>query len=144
MSLWWVKKEQLDRDQIKLIENLPLRQNHLILGPPGSGKTNVLLRRAQFVRGQEMPNVLVLTFTRPLTEFVKTGCFDDQGREIFPQSCVTTLESWLGRLYRQHGEALPEETADLQEWKKLLAAGAVMFRNQDLLPPYDALFVDEA
>ncbi len=71
--LWWTKKEQLDKDQIALIEKLPLRECFLILGPPGSGKTNVLLRRAQFVRGQNMPNVLVLTFTRPLAEFVKTG-----------------------------------------------------------------------
>ncbi len=101
-TLWWTKKEQLDKDQIGLIEKLPLRETFLILGPPGSGKTNVLLRRAQFVRGQNMPNVLVLTFTRPLTEFVKTGCFDSQGREIFPQSCVTTLESWQRMLYEHH------------------------------------------
>ena len=94
MSLWWAQKNQLDKDQIELIESLPLRESFLILGPPGSGKTNVLVRRAQFVRGQNMPNVLLLTFTRSLTEFLKTGCFDAQGREIFPQSCVTTLESW--------------------------------------------------
>ena len=71
MSLWWAKKEQLDEYQLALIEGLPLRESYLILGPPGSGKTNVLLRRAQFVRGQDMPNVLVLTFTRPLTEFLE-------------------------------------------------------------------------
>ena len=85
MSLWWVQKDQLDADQMALIEQLPLRDSVLILGPPGCGKTNVLLRRAQFVRGQNMPNVLVLTFTRSLTEFVRTGCMDAQGREIFPR-----------------------------------------------------------
>src|SRR5262245_47857169 len=107
MSLWWVQKDQLDARQMELIENLPLRESFLILGPPGSGKTNVLLRRAQFVRGQGMPNVLVLTFTRPLTEFVKTGCFDNQGRQIFPHTCVTTIESWLRSMYSQHEEDLP-------------------------------------
>src|SRR6478752_1827995 len=99
MSLWWVKREQLDQYQLGLVEKLPLNENSLVLGPPGSGKTNVLLRRAQFIRGQQMPNVLVLTFTRPLAEFVKTGCFDNQGREIFPVNLVTTLESWLRWLY---------------------------------------------
>ena len=50
MSLWWAKKEQLDPHQVKLIEDLPLDGNHLVVGPPGSGKTNILLRRAQFAR----------------------------------------------------------------------------------------------
>src|ERR1035438_8092838 len=144
-SLWWVKKDQLDRDQIALIENLPLRESFLILGSPGSGKTNVLVRRAQFVRGQNMPNVLLLTFTRPLTEFVKTGCYDAQGKEIFPQSCVTTLESWQRWLYAQYGESLPVVApGDLTEWKRQLSLGAQAFFGQRHLPPYDALFVDEA
>jgi superfamily I DNA and RNA helicase len=143
-TLWWTKKEQLDKDQIALIEKLPLRESFLILGPPGSGKTNVLLRRAQFVRGQNMPSVLVLTFTRPLTEFVKTGCFDEQGREIFPQSCVTTLESWQRMLYRHHRADLPAGGGSLTDWKRQLASGAMAFRAQGKIPQYDALFIDEA
>jgi superfamily I DNA/RNA helicase len=143
MSLWWVRKEQLDKFQLALIEKLSLNESFLIVGPPGSGKTNILLRRAQFVRGQQMPNVLLLTFTRPLTEFVKTGCFDEQGREIFPVSLVTTLESWIRSLYSQHGEGLPSDP-DLIAYKRKLAAGALGFRVQGRIPPFDALFVDEA
>lgn len=144
MSLWWVQKNELDRDQVALIEDLPLRQNFLILGPPGCGKTNVLLRRAQFVRGQNMPNVMVLTFTRPLTEFVKTGCRDDQGREIFPQNSVNTLETWLRSLYRRHNTPLPAPGGDLVDWKRRLAAGAVAFPTAGRMPRYDTLFIDEA
>lgn len=143
MSLWWVQKEQLDKHQIDLIENLPLQESFLILGPPGSGKTNVLLRRAQFVRGQGMSNVLVLTFTRPLTEFVKTGCYDNRG-QIFPPSCVTTLESWLRSLYVQHSESLPEDPGNLIDWKKRLANAALGFRGAVRIPRYEALFIDEA
>lgn len=145
MSLWWTKKEQLDPDQIRLIEKVPLRTNALVLGSPGSGKTNVLVRRAQFVRGQGMPNVLLLTFTRSLTEFVKTGCIDPEGREVFPESCVTTLESWQRRLYALHGQPLPEHLrGDFVAWKRALAAGAIGFAAQRRQPQYDALFVDEA
>lgn len=143
-TLWWTKKEQLDNHQVSLIETLPLRENFLILGPPGSGKTNVLLRRAQYVRGQGMSNILVLTFTRPLTEFVKTGCFDAQGREIFPQSCVTTLESWQRWLYSQHNANIPGADVPLTERKRQLAAGAMGFVAQGRMPTYDALFIDEA
>lgn len=144
MTLWWARKDQLDRDQIRLIEQLPLRESHLVLGPPGSGKTNVLLRRAQFVRTQSMPNVLVLTFTRPLTEFLRTGCTNSRGSEIFPRACVSTVESWSRELYRKHDVPLPEAAGDLADWKRSLAKGALGFSAQGRLPPYDALFVDEA
>ena len=144
MPLWWVQKDELDAQQIALIEQLPLRQSFLVLGPPGCGKTNVLLRRAQFTRGQNMPNVLLLTFTRSLTEFVKTGCFDAQGREIFPPNCITTIESWLRFLYKRHQVDLPESTDDLVEWKRRLASGAIGFASTHRMPLYDTLFVDEA
>ena len=144
MSLWWARKEQLDKHQIALIEDLPVWGDYLVLGPPGSGKTNVLLRRAQFVRGQEMPNVMVLTFTRSLTEFVRTGCFDAQAREIFPQACVSTLESWIRWLYEKHERELPERLNNLPEWKTVLATGALDLIDETRLPRYDALFVDEA
>jgi superfamily I DNA/RNA helicase len=144
MSLWWVRKDQLDEHQMELIEDLTLREHHLVLGPPGSGKTNVLLRRAQYVRSQSMPNVLVLTFTRALAEFLKTGCFDAQRREIFPQSCVTTLESWIRWLYDQHDTPLPQQGGRLSDWKAALARGALEFSGASRLPRYDALFIDEA
>lgn len=144
MSLWWVKKNELDPEQMALIEDLPLRTSHLVLGPPGCGKTNVLLRRAQFVRGQAMPNVMVLTFTRSLTEFVKTGCIDDQGREIFPINCVSTIESWLRSLYRSHKTEIPDSTDDFVERKRTLARGAIPFAKAGRMQLYDTLFVDEA
>src|SRR5690242_4695933 len=107
-SLWWAERAQLDAEQLHLIDKLPLRQDFLVLGSAGSGKTNVLLRRAQFVRGQGMPNVLVLSFTRALAEFVKTGCYEGEGREIFPPALVTTIEAWLRALHKKHGKDIPE------------------------------------
>ena len=144
MSLWWTKKRELDDSQLHVIETLPLRQNSLILGPPGSGKTNVLVRRAQFVRSQGMPNVLVLSFTRALTEFIKTGCYNTRRQEIFPVSRVTTIESWIRYLYSQHNIPLPDRMDNLTKWKRHLASTALGMQTQGNLPKYDALFVDES
>ena len=145
MSLWWAKKDQLDAEQLRLIETLPLRQHHLVVGPPGSGKTNVLLRRAQYSRSQALPNVLVLTFTRPLTEFVKTGCHDGQGREIFPKSLVSTLEGWIRSLFKEHGQPVPNcDGMDFNVRKAVLANAAAELVAAAKVPRYDAIFVDEA
>ena len=145
MSLWWAKREQLDEHQVALIEDLPLVGNHLVIGPPGSGKTNVLLRRAQFVRMQDMPNVLVLTFTRALAEFVRTGCYTPDGREIFPPTLISTVETWFRSLYRAHELDLPEDDGLPPEQRRArLAKGAIPLALSGKVPRYDALFVDEA
>jgi superfamily I DNA/RNA helicase len=135
MSLWWTRKEQLDKVQLQIIENLPLRESFLVLGPPGSGKSNVLLRRAQFIRSQDMANVMVLTFTRSLVEFMKTGCVY-QGREIFPQSCVSTIESWCRRLHYRHNKSLPDERPALVDWKRALAESAAALQDKDYFPKF--------
>lgn len=146
MSLWWARKNQLDDTQLEYIEDLSTNENHLVVGPPGSGKTNVLLRRAQFVRANGMAGVLVLAFTRPLTEFIKTGCFRDD-REIFPVGLVHTLESWMRWLHEEHHAPLPPRPtgrANLAQWKQALATSARGLLAQTHLPLYQTIFVDEA
>lgn len=143
MSLWWARREQLDRHQVNLIENLRLNGDYLVIGPPGSGKTNVLLRRAQFVRMQGSPNTLLLTFTRALTEFVRTGCQSPNGRELFPPALITTVESWLRGLYRTHDMDLPEGLGPVER-RATMATGALAIIAAGRVPLYDALFVDEA
>ena len=92
-----------------------------------------------------MPNIVVLAFTRSLVEFMKTGCYNAQGREIFPESCITTIESWIRGLYRQHNTELPEDKgAGLNQWKRTLSTEAMALKAENHLPEYDALFIDEA
>jgi superfamily I DNA/RNA helicase len=91
-----------------------------------------------------MPNVQVLTFTRPLAEFLKTGCYDEQNREIFPPSLITTLESWIRRLHKRHKKELPDKVDDLVQWKRALASSALALDAGKLLPMYDTIFVDES
>ncbi|HEY6182367.1 MAG TPA: ATP-dependent helicase [Terriglobales bacterium] len=136
---WWVKHEQLDDAQRAVID-LPLGESHLILGPPGSGKTNLLLLRgSQLVRSGK-PNVLVLTFTRTLREFVATG-----GQQYaFGVENIKTLNRWHFDFLREHG-ITPESDRDFtMERQKRLAQIQQVVVERNLSHLYDAIILDEA
>src|SRR5262245_41448394 len=95
---WWRGKEQLDSDQKKVI-TLPEDKSYLVVGPPGSGKTNLLILRANFMYLADKPNILVILFTRSLKEFIATG-----GAEYaFPDSKVVTSRKWQQDFLKEHG-----------------------------------------
>jgi superfamily I DNA/RNA helicase len=60
---WWSGIQEL-KDEQKIIISLPHKTNRLVLGPPGSGKTNLLLLRANYFACAGHPNILLLAFTR--------------------------------------------------------------------------------
>ena len=136
---WWVKHEQLDARQ-KAVIDLPLDESHLILGPPGSGKTNLLLLRgSQLVRSGK-PNVLVLVFTRTLREFVATGGH----HYAFGVDNIKTLNRWHFDFLRDHGVA-PEKDLDFtKERQKRLAQIQEVVAQRQLSCLYDAIILDEA
>ena len=68
---WWVNSGRLDDDQKSVLRADP-RENLLITGPPGSGKTNILILRANYVKSV-LPRALFITFTRTLAEFIRSG-----------------------------------------------------------------------
>lgn len=136
---WWVKQEQLDAGQRTFID-LPLNESHLIQGPPGSGKTNLLLLRgSQLVRSNK-PNVLILTFTRTLPEFISTGGHN----YAFNVDNVKTLNRWHYDFLREHG-VTPEKDKDFAKERKLrLAQIQAIVQKQQLSSQYDAIILDEA
>ncbi len=69
---WWVKQGQLDPHQ-KNVFTLPIGKDHLVKGPPGSGKTNLLLLRGKQLLGSNIPDVVVVVHTRTLQEFIRSG-----------------------------------------------------------------------
>jgi len=69
---WWVKQGQLDDDQ-KQIFTLSIDEDHLVKGPPGSGKTNLLLLRGKQLIGSNIPDIVVVVHTRTLQEFIRSG-----------------------------------------------------------------------
>src|SRR5260370_22590513 len=135
---WWVKPEQLD-DRQKAVIDLPLGESHLILGPPGSGKTNLLLLRGAQLVLSGKPNVLILTFTRTLREFVATG----GQRYPFGVEKIKTLNRWHFEFLREQGIP-PEKDKDfMKERQKRLAQIQQVVAQRQISGQYDAIILDE-
>jgi superfamily I DNA/RNA helicase len=69
---WWVAQEQLNEAQATILA-LSLDKSYLVLGPPGSGKTNLLLLRANYAYLAGQQAISIVVFTRTLQEFLRAG-----------------------------------------------------------------------
>lgn len=149
---WWRSKTELVPEQLDFIK-LPSQGRYSLVGPPGSGKTNLLLLRAQFIAGTGERNVLIITFTNALTDFIRSGI----GKTgLISAEQVKTFHSWAAGHIIDHlgfdalkkvsdvdaltkGRDFDDTTrADIVE--KLRAANKTL----SVTKIYSAIFVDEA
>jgi len=137
---WWVDESELDDDQQRVI-GLGRDGSHLIIGPPGSGKTNLLLLRANYLCLADKPNVMILVFTRTLREFIASGA----SRYSFSPEKVQTYNSWAIRLLSEHGFNL-RRFDDFEEERQFLLSSLQDLINQERITDdyYDAILLDEA
>jgi superfamily I DNA/RNA helicase len=136
---WWVRPEQLDENQRAAIE-VPSTGRYLIVGPPGSGKTNLLMLRAKYMIGAGFPNIIALVFTRTLEEFM-ASC-PPQYR--IPRDKLRTCQRWEMELICQLG-GTPSSDDDFQRSRRencrILGE---LIRRESLRNMYDAILLDEA
>lgn len=136
---WWVGEDELDDDQKDVIA-LSLSGSHLITGPPGSGKTNLLLLRGNYMTLAGKPDIAIIVFSRTLQEFIAAGA---KGY-AFPSDKVQTSRRWAQQLLFQYGvftnppEGFEEQRGYfLDQLQKLVT-------KRKLLHIYDAILLDEA
>jgi len=136
---WWVKQSQLDDDQKKVF-TLPIDKDHLVKGPPGSGKTNLLLLRAKQLIGSNYPNVVVVVHTRTLQEFLRSGG-PNYG---IPHDKILTFRKLGSDLLFRNGASITLPS-DFQKARDMLAEALQAQMNANRLnKEYSCIFADEA
>lgn len=140
---WWRSKNELDDDQKAFIQ-LPPNGRYALMGPPGSGKTNLVLLRAQFIAGTGEKNVLIVTYTKALADFIRTGI--GATGLISPQQ-VKTYHSWaLSHILENLGHRALPKGAEFDGAARLAVLESIREANSKLLTKklFSAIFVDEA
>lgn len=140
---WWTKPEQMDEDQRNFVR-LEADGKYLLVGPPGCGKTNLIVLRARYIYGSGLQNILVLTFTRVLQDFIRNGVREKKYLE--PEQ-IQTFKWWaLSHVasYAPETMHLYDRNADFevqrQQIIQMLEVANQRIGGKNL---YDAILVDE-
>ena len=136
---WWVGEQELNDEQKDVI-SLSAEGDHLVTGPPGSGKTNILLLRANYLTLSGKPNIAIVVFTRTLRKFIASG-----GREYsFPAEKIMTSVKWQRDVLYQYGVTV-NPPAGFEERRRYFAQElGNLIARRNLSNIYDAILLDEA
>jgi superfamily I DNA/RNA helicase len=136
---------QLTREQRSIVELRPDR-HHLVLGPPGSGKTQVLLHRARWLRDRANTppdRFRIFVFTNVLSQFIRQSL---DYLAILPGT-VQTFDDWCGGLWetlvggRKPKVPAPGKGLDYQAIRRGVAAA--IQKSPGAAPQLDFAMVDE-
>lgn len=135
---WWTDPKELDEDQRKVVSLAD--GNHLVVGPPGSGKTNLLLLRATYLHKKGITNTAVLTFGRVLNEFLATGV----AHYPFARDKIQTYNGWGARLLRENGIPFDQDGPFPKVRARLLTKLSRLASQAKQENVLDCLLLDEA
>jgi superfamily I DNA/RNA helicase len=138
-TTWWVKPEELDDEQKEVIA-LPADGSYLVVGPPGSGKTNLVLLRANYLELSRRPNMAIVVFTHLLESFLRAGAASYK----FDPEKITTSARLLRGLAADNHLTVPRLDKFEEQRKAYVEALLPLVEKGSLKRSYDTLLLDEA
>ena len=144
MGIWLLPRLELTPEQLRVVEMSP-REHRVILGPPGSGKTQVLIHRAAHLaesNGISPDRYRVFVFTNVIKDYIKSGLqFLD-----LPEEVVSGFDYWCRHLYENHVfRKLPwrknKKGIDFEEIRSSVLE--LLKRERELQKSLDFVLVDE-
>ena len=137
---WLIPRDELTAEQIRAVELSP-NEHRVILGAPGSGKTQILLHRARYLSDElKVPptRFRIFVFTNVLKEYIQSALID----LALPEDCVTTLDDWCTQIYKQEVRpSLPWDSVN--RCPDYAAVRKEVHKRVKAQKPFDFVLVDE-
>jgi superfamily I DNA/RNA helicase len=144
MKTWLLKHSDLSSEQEQTVK-MPPHENSLVLGLPGSGKTQALIQRAAYLiqyHGISPKKIRVFVFTDVMEEFIRS----EVRSAGFPEDLVTTFNRWCHSFFIEHiSQDLPRVYINGRvDYKKThIAVSEALKRNEHLQKGLEFALVDD-
>lgn len=138
MPGWVLPFSDLTPEQQDIVQ-LPVNQHRVVTGPPGSGKTQVMLHRAKYLAEYfaNTQRYQVFLYTKVLKSYIQSGLLDLN----LPVDRVTTLDAWCYQKHVQEIGAVPQ-TGGKPNFSAL-RSNVLEYLNDTYVQRYRFVVVDE-
>jgi superfamily I DNA/RNA helicase len=140
MSTWWKDDNELKPEQSAVLD-FDEHESFLIQGPPGSGKKNLLLLRANQLFLGDYPNLHIVVFGSLLKQFIQMGGLEYK----FPNDKIITHTKLFNDILSAEGQVLEVDGKSIDEVRALKASCIERLMDDGKVGSmYGALLLDEA
>lgn len=136
-------RNQLTREQIYAVEGLGIESHLLVAGQAGSGKTQVLLYRTNFLRDllkADSSQYQIFVYTNTVKNYIKS-----QLKLLdIPEDNISTFESWYINLYRNNISRKVPKSGNKYDYSKMKNQLIDKIKKGQIsVPMYKFIMIDE-